>query len=158
MRLLLKILIAIPLLPLALLLLLAWLLGSLILHLLVWLCWCTRGKHLLLITSNSPHWHDYIQTNIVSQLPQQTVVLNWSERKRWKPFSLAVLLFNHFGGNREFNPIVVAFRPFRTTKVFRFWKPFKDYRRGIPGPLEDLEREMFAFLESSGIVRSQMSD
>jgi hypothetical protein len=147
---LLQILVAIPLIiiliPLALLVVATWLLHGLALNVLVWLCWCSRGKHLLLVYSDSPHWHDYIEDNIIPRLPNSTVVLNWSQRRTWHWYSLPVMAFRHFGGTREFNPMVVAFRPFRRTKTFRFWQPFKDYKHGKPQALEELERTMLTFL------------
>ena len=59
--------------------------------------------------------------------------MNWSQRKRWR-FSIARLAFHHFGGNREFNPIAVVFRPFRRTRTFRFWLPFKELKVGTQRP------------------------
>ena len=72
-------------------------------------------------------------------------MLNWSERKKWK-FSLATLAFRHFGGDREFNPMGLIFRPFRWVKTFRFFKPFRDLKHGKPDALQKMEAEFFAAL------------
>lgn len=152
---LLQILITIPiiviLIPIALFVVLTWLLHGIALNVLVWLCWCTRGRHVLLVYSDSPIWHDYIEEKILPRLPTTTVVLNWSQRRTWHWYSLPVLVFRYFGGSREFNPMVVAFRPLRWTRTFRFWQPFKDYKHGKPRALEAEKRKMFSYLADKGI-------
>ena len=121
----------------------AYLLLTVLLHVLAWLVWNSRGIELLYVYSNSPHWQEYIEQNILPRLPSRAIVLNWSERKRWK-FSLATLVFRHFGGYREFNPMALIFRPFRWVKTFRFFKPFRDFKHGKPEALQKMEAEFFA--------------
>src|SRR4051794_36632861 len=67
----------------------------------IWCWWCARGRDVLFVYSDSPIWHDYVEDRILSELEDRAVVLNWSERKRWRT-SLATLAFRHFGGSREF--------------------------------------------------------
>ena len=152
----LKILLAISLVvilaPLVLFVVLTWLLHGVALNVLVWLCWCTRGRHLLLIYSDSPIWHDYVEEHLIPRLPPTTVVLNWSERRTWRWHALPVMIFRYFGGTREFNPMVVAFRPLRWTKTFRFWKPFQDYKHGNPRSLEKEEHRLFSFVSDNGLA------
>ncbi len=137
--------------PLVLFALATWLVHGAALNVLVWLCWCTRGTHLLLVYSDSPVWHDYIEENVIPRLPNSAIILNWSQRRTWRWYSLRVMVVRYFGGTREFNPMVIAFRPFRWAKTFRFWQPFKDYKHGKPQALEDEERKMFTFLADNGI-------
>jgi hypothetical protein len=137
---------ALLLLPLIPLLLATYLLYAIVLQLVIWLCWCTRGINVLLVYSNSPHWQEYIEAHIMPKLPASTVVLNWSERRRWRWFSLSVMAFRLFGGSREFNPLVVVFRPFRWAKTFRFWRPFREHKHGKITALELLEEELFQTL------------
>jgi len=126
-------------LPIGLVLLLAYLLFGLFLHVAVWVTWLPRGKSILIVTSDSPVWTQYMADRIVSVLMQKAVVLNWSERSQWLTLpSIQVMLFRYFGRGREFNPLVVVFRPLRLARVFRFWKPFKDYKHGRPDALEHL--------------------
>lgn len=139
------------LLPLIPLLLASYLLYAILLQLVIWICWCRRGIHVLLVYSDSPNWHEHIECRLIPQLPASTVVLNWSERRNWKRFSLAVMAFRFFGGTREFNPLVIVFQPFRWAKVFRFWKPFHDYKHGKTAALEKLEDGLFQHLTRSGI-------
>jgi hypothetical protein len=143
-------LLAIPLItvliPLALIAIGIWVLYAAVLHLLVWLCWCTRGTHVLLVTSDSPVWHDHIETDLRPRLPESTVTLNWSQRRVWRWYSLPVRVFHFFGGSREFCPMVVVFRPLRLATTFRFWKPFRDFKQGDQRALEEVERELLLFL------------
>src|SRR4029434_4504982 len=85
------------------------------LHILIWIFWCARGRDVLCVYSDSPIWHDYIEQRLLPPIRHRAVVLNWSQRKRWRP-SLARTAFHHFGGNREFNPLAVVFRPFRVSR------------------------------------------
>ena len=123
-----------------------YIISIVVLHIAVWLFWCIRGKNVLFVYSNSPNWQEYIEQNIIPKLPQDSVILNWSERKKWRRFSLPVMAFHFVAGGREFNPIAIVFRPFRLSKTFRFWQPFKDFKHGNQKPLHKLEDELFKTL------------
>ena len=60
--------------------------------------------------------------------------------------SLARAAFYHFGGNRQFNPLAIVFRPFRRPRTFRFWQPFQDFKHGRPAALLKMESEFFALV------------
>jgi hypothetical protein len=139
------------LLPLVPLLLATYFAYAIVLQMVIWTCWSTRGVNVLLVYSDSPTWRDYIETNIIPRLPSSTVAINWSDRRNWKRFSLSVMAARFFGGSREFNPMVVVFRPFHWAKTYRFWKPFKDYRHGEMEPLHTMEAELFNDLSRAGI-------
>ncbi len=119
---------------------------SLLLYAAVSAFWLPRGKNVLFVYSNSPHWKDYIEATILPAIQERAVVLNWSERSNWKARSLAVRCFHHFAGEREFNPMAVVFRHLGRAKVFRFWKPFRDYKHGHPGALEETQKAMFEYI------------
>ena len=65
---------------------------SLCLRLAVWSWWCLRDRDILFVYSDSPVWHDYIEQSILPHLGERAIVLNWSERKRWR-FSLKRMAF-----------------------------------------------------------------
>jgi hypothetical protein len=132
-------LLLVPFLLVCLLVYLAW---SCCLHLAIWSWWCTRGRDVLLVYSDSPVWHDYIEANLLPHIRKRAIILNWSERRTWR-LSLAVLAFGHFGGDMEFNPLAVVFRPFRFTRRFRFWRPFREYKHGQPEALLTVQRDFF---------------
>jgi hypothetical protein len=83
---------------------------------------------------------------IIPLLESRAVVLNWSERRRWPKSSLAVHIFRSFGGGREFNPMVVLFRPFRVAVVLRFWSAFKEWKHGQATAVDSLRRELKLYL------------
>ncbi len=117
-----------------------------VLYALVWLLWLPRGTDTLLVYSDSPIWQEYMTSQVLPLVQERAVVLNWSERKRWPRLSLAVHVFHSFGGRREFNPMVIVFRPFARAKRFRFWQPFQDWKRGYKEPVERLRQELFVVL------------
>jgi hypothetical protein len=121
--------------------------ASVFLHLTIWTWWCLRGRDILFVYSDSPIWHEHIEARILPLLGERAIVLNWSQRKRWR-VSIARLAFHHFGGYRDFNPLAVVFRPFRRSRVFRFWQPFKDFKHGHSEPLEKMEGD---FLQLIGV-------
>lgn len=133
-------------LPLAFLAVLLFVLYRLTLYLLVWALWLPSGKDTLLVYSDSPIWHEYMTTEVLPLVQKRAVVLNWSERKDWG-WSLGVAIFRHFGGDRDFNPLVVLFRPFRHARLFRFWSAFNDWKRGYREPVEMLRRDLVGYLQ-----------
>ena len=122
------------------------------LHIIIWSFWCLRGRDILFVYSDSPIWHDYIEERILPQLGNRVIVLNWSQRKRWR-VSLASLPFSHFSGYRQFNPLAVVFRPLRRTRTYRFWQPFRDFKHGRPGPLSRMQSEFFGLI---GVQRHEL--
>jgi len=129
------------------------LLGTLIygtsLTMIVWLLWCSRGVDTLVVYSESPHWQQYMTESVIPNLRGRAVVLNWSQRRNWRLLSLRGAVFKFFGGDREFNPLVVVFRPFRIPQTFRFWKPFRDRKHGNLNPLRELEGKLYAYLKTT---------
>jgi hypothetical protein len=118
------------LLPFLLVVLAFWALYSISLYLLVWTCWLTRGRDLLFVYSDSPHWKQYIEEEILPRIQHRSVILNWSERRKWiQKLTLGPMVFRHFGGYREFNPIGIHFRPLWIHSTFRFWDPIRKWRK-----------------------------
>jgi hypothetical protein len=132
--------------PLALIAIVLHLLYRVALYFLVWTLWLPRGNDVLVVYSDSPIWHEYMTTQVLPLVEGRAILLNWSERRQWPPRSLTVAVFNHFGGDREFNPLVALFRPGRRAKLFRFWLPFKDWKHGYKEPVERLRQELSSAL------------
>jgi hypothetical protein len=74
---------------------------SICLHILIWTLWYLRGRDILFVYSDSPTWHDYVEQRLLPPIRHRAIILNWSQRKRWR-FSLALAAFRLFGGYREF--------------------------------------------------------
>ena len=112
------------------------------LYLLIWLLWLPRGKNVLFVSSDSPNWKEYMSGQVLPLVASRAVILNWSERKNWPRRSLATHFFRTHAGDREFNPMVVAFRPMRRAAFFRFYGPLKDWKHGNSEPVEWLRQEL----------------
>jgi hypothetical protein len=133
------------LLVLVLVALVCFVVASVCLHLTIWTWWCLRGRDILFVYSESPIWRGYIEANVLPHLGERAVVLNWSQRKRWR-VSVARLAFHHFARYRQFNPLAVVFRPFHRSRTFRFWQPFTDFKHGHPEALRRMEDEFFGLI------------
>lgn len=125
--------------------LVAHLIAELALNAAVWIFWCSRGCKVLYVYSDSPIWKEHIESTVIPQFADRVVVLNWSHRRNWR-ISLATLVFRHFGGRKEFNPMAIVFRPFQPRVVFRFWRPFHDWKKGKTRELENMERDFLQLL------------
>jgi hypothetical protein len=119
---------------------------AVLLLLVVWLTWSSRGRYALVVYSNSPIWQEYFEEHVLPAVGNRGVVLNWSERKQW-PFALPVALFRFFGGTRDFNPLAVVFRPLAWPRRFRFYGPFQAFKHGRPQQVEDMRRELLELLD-----------
>jgi hypothetical protein len=117
-------------------------LSILLLYLSIWLFWLTRGKDILFVYSDSPIWRDYMLAEMLPLVGSRAVVLNWSERRTWKRWSLRVLAFRFFGGHKAFNPLIVMFRPFRRAQKYRFWPAFREWKQGNKEAVEKLKLEI----------------
>lgn len=113
---------------------------SLVLHVLVWIFWLPRGRDVLFVHSDSDHWKDFIDSEILPHIRHRAVVLNWSERRKWLgSMSLGPMLFRRFGGGRDFNPMGIRFRPFRPRRIYRFRKPILTWtEHGVRTELDGL--------------------
>jgi hypothetical protein len=124
---------------------------SVIAQLVVWVTWCPRGRYALVVYSNSPIWQEYFEQHVLPAVGSRGVVLNWSERKRWRR-SLAVELFRLFAGAREFNPLAIVFRPLALPRRFRFYGSFRAYKHGRRDEVEAMRRELLQTLDELASV------
>jgi hypothetical protein len=107
--------------------------------------WGRSGKRLLLVYSNSPHWQAYIEEHWLPQLREVAVVLNWSDRTRWREqHPLEAEIFRMWGGDREFNPLAIVIPERGPVQVIRFWQAFRDHKHGRDRALRVAEAELAA--------------
>jgi hypothetical protein len=123
-----------------------WLMAAVLLQVVVWLTWCSRGRYVLVVYSDSPIWQEYFEQNVLPAVGNRGAVLNWSERKRW-PYSLSVALFRLFGGTRQFNPLAIVFQPLAWPRRFRFYGPFQAFKHGRPDEVDEMRRELLQVLD-----------
>jgi hypothetical protein len=129
--------------PILIVAILLYFLWGAILYTAIWLTW--KKPRALFVYSDSPTWKDYLEREILPHIQDNAVILNWSERRKWKN-SLAVLAFRYFGGYRNFNPIGIVFRPFHLVKTYRFFEAFKEFKHGNPDRVEEIKNELFEAL------------
>lgn len=132
--------------PLALIGFILFLANRLVLNGLVRLWWLPRRKDILLIYSDSPIWLDYM-TGEILPLVDRAIVLNWSQRRKWSRWSLAVRLFRSYAGGRDFNPMVILFRPLQRAKLFRFLPALEERKHGNHAPVEQLRQNLIHCLQ-----------
>jgi hypothetical protein len=136
-------------LPLAVVGLVLSFLNKVVVYLLVWVWWLPRGKDVLYVSSDSPIWKDYMETEVLPLVAQRAIVLSWSARSKWPRWSFAVRVFRTFGRGRNFNPMVVFFRPFRRARIFRFLPAFQEQKQGNSASIEQLHRDLMQALQQT---------
>jgi hypothetical protein len=136
-------------LPLAIVGVILHVLNKIVVYLLVWVWWLPNGKDVLYVSSDSPIWKEYMETEILPLVVGRAIVLSWSARSNWPKWSFAVRVFRTFGRGRDFNPMVVLFRPFRRARIFRFLPAFNERKHGIPASLEQIYYELIQALQSN---------
>lgn len=142
-------LLVVPLVPVVLLTVLlvaiAYVCSWLAVHLGAWSVWHLRGRRVLLVFSDSPHWRDFMGGEVAARLGTCAVVLNRSQQSR-RRFTLACFAYQHFGGWRDHCPLAVVFRPFRRSRIYRFHKPFIEWKHGKPEALRETVTMLFSDL------------
>jgi hypothetical protein len=133
-------------LPLAVVGLILYSLNKGIVYLLVWLWWLPQRKDVLFVSSESPIWKEYMETQILPLIARRAITLNWTARREWPRWSFTVWVFRTLGGRSNFNPMVVLFRPFRRAMVLRFFSAFKDWKHGNTDNVDKLRRDLIAAL------------
>lgn len=107
----------------------------------------SKGKDVLLVHSNSPHWQSYIASEWIPRLGSRVVLLNWSERQQWdREPPEVVALFRRHAGSYNFNPMAIVLQNSGKVEVIRFWTAFRDHRHGKSAPLREAESKLFAAL------------
>jgi hypothetical protein len=125
-----------------------WLARRAALRIAMLVVWGARRRRVLFVYSDSPVWGEYIRERILPRLPPNAVILNWSERSRWRRASLAAWAFRDYAGISEFNPFGLVVPPLGRARLYRFWQPFRDFKHGKPQALRALETRFFDDLES----------
>ncbi len=128
--------------PLAIVGLILHFLNKVVVYMLVWVWWLPKGKDVLYVSSDSPVWKEYMETEVFPLVAERAMVLSWSARSKWPKWSFAVRVFHTFGRGRDFNPMVVLFRPFRRAKIFRFLPAFEKRKHGNSASVEQLRRDL----------------
>ncbi len=113
-----------------------------------------EGKFILLVYSDSPLWKSYFEQSILPDVQEHAVVLNWSERSQWNRWSWPVQAFRHWGGSENFNPLAIVFCGLTRLRIFRFYRAFREYKRGKVMQLRKMEDEFLATVKTESERRA----
>ena len=105
------------------------------------------GKDLLIVLTESPHWHPYIETQWLPRWGTRAVVFNRS--RPWDPRQPEAKLWNAVKGIEEHTPLAVVVPPDGKVRVVRFFHAFRDFKHGKERRLRAAERELRTALEGS---------
>lgn len=61
--------------PVAIVALASYLVASASLYVAIWLLWCSRGKDVLFVYSESPIWREYLEAQVLPKIAHRAVVL-----------------------------------------------------------------------------------
>lgn len=105
--------------------------------------WGPRWIECLVVTSDSLHWREHVESHWLARLGSRAVVLNWSRRDEWGD-TLEARLFEAFvRAARNFAPCVLVLRDTREPAVYRFFEAFREERAGRPQYRRELETQLF---------------
>jgi hypothetical protein len=111
--------------------------------------WHLRSIYMLWVYSDSPHWKEYCETQILPRIRDHAAVLDWSNRLQWwRSSDLAVRIFKTYGNvvlyrrkgqstyyGREFCPLAVVFPESGHVEVLRFYDAIRENKKGNPVPV-----------------------
>jgi hypothetical protein len=112
-----------------------------------------HGRRLILVYSRSPHWQRYIEEHWLPKYAGRAVVLDWSERSRWRtlvPKPPEIVLFERHAGRAEYNPLAIGVPARGKVRVIRFWRAFRDFKHGREDALRRAEAELDAMAAALG--------
>ncbi len=121
--------------PLAIVGLILRFLNKVVVYLLVWMWWLPKGKDVLYVSSDSPIWKEYMESEVFPLVAERAIVLSWSTRSKWPKWSFAVRVFRTFGRGRDFNPMVVLFHPSAVQRFFASCLHLKSENTATPQAL-----------------------
>lgn len=98
----------------------------------------------VLVYSDSPSWKDHFEQEVLPRLEGRLVTLNWSRRSEWVDArSLPIEVFQHWAGDRDFNPLAILIPARGAVQTIRFHAAFKAHKHGKPAALREAERRLF---------------
>lgn len=98
--------------------------------------WVRHERWVVFVYSDSPKWKRYVESRLLPELPPDAVVVNRS--RAWSQRSLAVRIWQHFGGRTNYCPMGFVFERGRRVGRFRFFRPFQAAWHGDDAALEEM--------------------
>jgi hypothetical protein len=91
---------------------------------------------------------------MLPQIQDHAVILNWSERNQWDKTSWPVQTFEHWSGQKDFNPLAVVFCGLTRVRVIRFYPAFLDFKHGKEGSLHKAESQLLELAKAKTIFQT----
>lgn len=112
-----------------------------------------RGRDLLIVYTDSPHWKEHIETKWLARWPDRTVAFNRS--RPWSGRQPEAALWRIVAGIAEHTPLAVLVLPGGKVRVIRFFQAFRDFKHGKEGKLRAAEHELEIALSGRGTGASR---
>ena len=107
------------------------------------------GRDVILITSESPIWSDYIRDNILPPLGDRALVMNWSERRFWQhDMPVAARAHRRWSGEKGMVPTIIVMHGFWKVENVSLYQAFRDYKHGKTSTLKVAEDQLFSTLDT----------
>ena len=107
-----------------------------------------RRSRVILVYSDSPKWKSQIETQIIPDLPQNTLILNISKPGLGLSANFDYRQYTYWAGSKEYCPMVILRRPFRKPLLFRFYKAFRKSSDGDSAELRVLIQNLQSALKA----------
>ncbi len=124
--------------PLAVIIVIAWLLASAAIVFGISVLWRTRGVSFLIVYSDSAQWKRYFEEEVIPAFGPRARVINLSTdggQKRW--WHLDWRAYRHCAGYRDRFPVILRFYLLGPWKVIRFYEAFMAAKKGKTSALEE---------------------
>jgi hypothetical protein len=108
-----------------------------------------RRSRVILVYSDSPKWKAQIETQIIPDLPQNTLIINISKPGLGLSANFDYRQYTYWAGSKEYCPMVILRRPFRKPLLFRFYKAFRKSGGGDSTELQALIQNLHSVLKAS---------
>jgi len=112
--------------------------------------WGARGKVGVLVYSDSPNWKEYVESSLLPRIADRLVSVNWSSRSQWRGNRpVEVRVFEHWAGEREFNPMAIIVPRKGKVRTVRFWQAFRDFKHGRTDELRKQEALLLEAIDAA---------
>jgi len=105
------------------------------------------GTWILLSYTQSAVWAPYLESRVIPRLGAACVAIDRSQPD-WKvQYPAEARAIAHWGGYREYNPLVVLFPKWQPAITLRLFAAFRDKKHGKDGPLEAEVNRLFSLVD-----------
>ena len=115
--------------------------------------WGRHGMRVVLAYSDDTRWRERIEQHWLPRIGRRAVVLDWKARQSFVPgASVEAHVFEHWAGQRDFDPIAIVIPPRGPVRTLRFRDAFVAHFAGREQALAIEEARLFALVETLGVT------